>query len=138
MAVVKVSGVKGYKPPEPLNNSFYDFSITDAKMSGDYRLQVTLLVTDGPEQSDGSDPNGRKIVLFLATGGWENDKDGGDYRKSRTIDFLASIGIEHDPDEELEFDTDDLIDKDFSGKTKIKPDLDGVLRVDIIIFKAAE
>ena len=138
MAVVKVSGVKGYKPPEPLNNSFYDFSISEAKISGDYRLQVMLMVTDGPEQSDGSDPNGRKIVQFFATGGWENDKDGGDFRKGRLVKFLAAVGIEHDPDEELEFDTDDLMDQDFSGKIKVKPDLDGVPREEVIIFKAAE
>ncbi len=138
MAVVKVSSVKGFKPPEPLNNGFYDWSIIDAKMSGDYRLQVAVMATDGPEQSDGSDPNGRKIVQFFATGGWENDKDSGTFRKSRIIGFLASIGIEHDPDEELEFDTDDLVDKDFGAKVKVKPDLDGVPREELFLFRPAE
>ena len=135
MPVVKCEGLSDYKLPEPLDRNWYDLIIQNANSINEDRFAVNLMVTDGPTQGDESDPTGRKFGAFFTNGGYENHKDKGEYAKRLLVEFLLAVGIDYETDE---FELDDLIDREFVGYVKPKPDNDGVIRENLTMSKPKE
>ena len=72
------------------------------------KLQINMVVLDGPEQRDGSSPDERRFADFLALDHYEDHKDQGKMAKQRLKNALTVFEVEHEGDE---WDSDDFIEK---------------------------
>ncbi len=72
------------------------------------KLQLNLVVLDGPEQRDGSSPDERKFVDFLSLDHFEEHSDQGKFAKQKLKNALNVFEVEHEGDE---WDSDDFKEK---------------------------
>jgi len=119
--------------PQPLDNGRYTARITEVKPyvkdSGKTSLGVTMEVINGATQKDGSDAEGRRLLHFFSTNGFESMKDGGKYSRGQLKSFLDAVGVDADAEPE------DLIDGELDVVTRLKRDNDGILQPEIKHFR---
>lgn len=135
MPTIRVEGLSSYKVPEPLNNGWYDAVVSNANPVNDERFAVNFMVTDGQTQADESDPQGRKFSAFFTIAGYENHKDRGEFAKRMLVEFLQAVGIDYENDE---FELDDLVDREVVVYVKSKPNQDGIITENAVMFKPKE
>ena len=134
---VSVSNLSEYRPEEPLEKAWYTVSVVNAQIAatrtGRNQLVLDMVVEEGPTQSDGSEPVGRQVrdYILLSTDGMQ--PKGVELTLARLHDVLEAFGVTLKGDE---FDTDDFINQSALVLIKAKPDNDGIMRANIIKYKA--
>lgn len=110
MPRVQATSVENFTPELPLDSAWYRGDIIGAEakeFAGALKLMVQVLVTDGPTQSDDTEPTGRRVMDFIQLTGYDKFKDGGKFVKQKRFRLAKATGVE-----DLltgDFDTDDLI-----------------------------
>jgi len=135
MSTVKVAGLSSFKEPEPLMKGWYTCVITEARPINEDRFAVNYMITEGPVQPDGEDPSGRKFSDFFTTGGYENHKDKGQFAIGQLARFVKACAIDVSEDT---FELEDLANVELLVYVKSKPDQDGIMRENGILYKEAE
>lgn len=99
--------------------------------AGNDQLQIKVIIQDGPEQENGKDPIGKKLVIFLATT-YKGYKDGGEFARGKLAEALNAFGVDVDGDS---FDYDDFIGAEALTLIKVKADQYGIPTEDMVAFK---
>lgn len=111
MGKVRAQGMSDYTPEQPLDKSWYEAEILDAKAdsfgtNNTMNLMIQLQITEGPTQSDGSEPEGRRVSDFIPLEGYETMKDGGKFLRRKLHNAFEAAGVEVDNDDS--FDPDEF------------------------------
>jgi len=135
LALITTKGLADFEPDKPLDPTWYGLHIEDAKTQKDgYSVMLKVVLIDGPEQKDGSDPVGRKMNDFVRFGGFESHKDGGKFAKTIATSLLDAAGLDREA-----FDPDELIGKEVNGLVNVGTDQrTGLPREGFILFASRE
>jgi hypothetical protein len=96
---ISINGFEDYQEERILDKADYTVRVDKAEMvatsSGGMMVKLEETVIGGPEQEDGSDPQGRKIFdnLVLPNSG---QKDGGRFAAVKLRKTLDAFGVQYD------------------------------------------
>lgn len=138
MGVITIKGAGKFEVEKPLDDGKYTLECVAMGMSerGNGSLQISFVVTDGPEQVSEQEIIGRKLTDFVTVDPevYSKHKDGGKFAIQRIASLFAAFGVE--PTDDL--DTDEFVGKTVEVKVKTSPDNDGILRERVVHYYPAE